>query len=118
MIIITRIIPYSLRNKKTKDKLPNSILNPLISSLSPSKRSKGARFVSIKDNKNQITNQTIFNSNPLLKDKLIMNLFDCASTTKKTKIKATSKESLCNNPRRLPNFEKALNLLQPTRITV
>ena len=41
-----KIIPYSPRNKKTKPELPNSILKPLISSLSPSAKSKGARLVS------------------------------------------------------------------------
>lgn len=41
-----RIIPYSPKNKKTKPDLPNSILNPLINSLSPSAKSKGARLVS------------------------------------------------------------------------
>jgi hypothetical protein len=45
----TIIIPYSLKNKKTNDNLPISILNPLINSLSPSNKSNGARFVSIKD---------------------------------------------------------------------
>lgn len=49
-----RIIPYSPKNKKTKPELPNSILKPLISSLSPSAKSKGARLVSetIKINQN------------------------------------------------------------------
>jgi len=36
----------------------------------------------------------------------------------KTRIKATSKESLCKIPRSLPNFEKLLALLQPVRITI
>lgn len=51
-------IPYSLRNKYTNIRLPISILNPLISSLSPSIRSNGARFLSIKDNKNHKDIQT------------------------------------------------------------
>jgi len=41
------IIPYSLKKIKTNKILLISMLNPLISSLSPSNRSKGARLVSI-----------------------------------------------------------------------
>lgn len=50
----TKIIPYSPRNNKTNPTLPISMLNPLINSLSPSAKSKGARLVSDKINKNQI----------------------------------------------------------------
>jgi len=49
IITIAAIIPYSLKNKRTKRELPISTLKPLMSSLSPSKRSKGARFLSTKD---------------------------------------------------------------------
>ncbi len=49
-----KIIPYSPKNNKTNPILLISILNPLISSLSPSAKSKGARLVSDKINKNQI----------------------------------------------------------------
>jgi hypothetical protein len=38
--------------------------------------------------------------------------------TIKTRIKATSKDSLCKMPRNLPSFEKLLALLQPVRITI
>jgi len=48
----TKIIPYSPKKRSTKPTLPISILNPLISSLSPSAKSKGARLVSDKINKN------------------------------------------------------------------
>lgn len=41
-----KIIPYSARNNKTNPAEPNSTLNPEINSLSPSLKSKGARFVS------------------------------------------------------------------------
>jgi hypothetical protein len=41
-----KIIPYSAKNKRTKPADPYSILNPEISSLSPSLKSNGARFVS------------------------------------------------------------------------
>jgi len=37
-------IPYSLRNRRTKEILENSVLNPLTNSLSPSAKSNGARF--------------------------------------------------------------------------
>jgi len=37
-------IPYSLKNKRTKEILENSVLKPLTNSLSPSARSNGARF--------------------------------------------------------------------------
>ncbi len=49
IIDITIIIPYSLKKRYTNNNLPISTLNPLISSLSPSSKSKGARFVSIRD---------------------------------------------------------------------
>jgi hypothetical protein len=43
-----KIIPYSPKKRSTKPTLPISMLNPLISSLSPSAKSNGARFVSDK----------------------------------------------------------------------
>ena len=49
-----KIIPYSPKKRSTNPTLPISILNPLISSLSPSAKSKGARLVSDKINKNHI----------------------------------------------------------------
>jgi hypothetical protein len=53
------IIPYSLKNKNTNVRLLISILNPLISSLSPSNKSKGARFVSMRERANQRANHKI-----------------------------------------------------------
>ena len=47
-----KIIPYSPKKRSTNPTLPISMLNPLISSLSPSAKSKGARLVSDKINKN------------------------------------------------------------------
>jgi hypothetical protein len=41
-----RTIPYSLRKIKINRLLPNSTLNPEMSSLSPSLKSKGARLTS------------------------------------------------------------------------
>jgi len=80
-IDITKIIPYSLKNKKTNDSLPISILKPLISSLSPSNKSKGARFVSIKDiiihklvhiiNSSKPVSISLFSMNPLSRVKMI-----------------------------------------------
>jgi len=72
IIAITASIPYSLKNNKTKIDLPISKLKPLISSLSPSKRSKGARFLSIKEIISHVQAQRIKTSkltNILLKKK-------------------------------------------------
>lgn len=44
----TRIAAYSPRNRRANNDLENSTLKPLTSSLSPSAKSKGARFVSAK----------------------------------------------------------------------
>jgi len=52
-----RIDPYSARNKSTNLPLPYSTLNPLTSSLSPSAKSKGARFVSANKQINHGTNK-------------------------------------------------------------
>jgi len=46
-------IPYSLRKIKTKREELYSVLNPEISSLSPSAKSKGARLTSDSTDKNQ-----------------------------------------------------------------
>ena len=50
LVIIDRkiIIPYSPKNNNANFHLPYSVLKPLTSSDSPSAKSKGARFVSIK----------------------------------------------------------------------
>lgn len=42
------IILYSLKNNKIKITPINSVLNPLTNSLSPSERSIGIRFISLK----------------------------------------------------------------------
>lgn len=114
----TIIIPYSLRNRNTKVRLLISILNPLINSLSPSSKSKGARFVSMRERINQRINQRIINSTSkavlLLKEKALKK----ERAIMKTKIRATSKDKLCKIPRSLPNLEKLLALLQPVRITI
>ena len=114
----TIIIPYSLRNRNTKVKLLISILNPLINSLSPSNKSNGARFVSMRERINQRINQTaiISTSKPgfLLKEKELKK----DRITRKVKIKATSKDRLCKIPRNLPNLENLLALLQPVIITI
>lgn len=111
------IIPYSLKNKNTKGSLPNSMLNPLISSLSPSRRSKGARLVSIRDKINQIGIHVKLNS---WKSNLfsINRFLFWVKIMRKTRINATSKERLCNIPRILPSLEKALVLLHPTNTTI
>lgn len=84
------IMPYSLKNKNTNINLPISTLKPLISSLSPSNRSKGARFVSIKESKSQIPLHKNSNSKEefRLKDKVIV--FKNKNLLKKNKIKETS----------------------------
>jgi len=48
-----RIRPYSPKKIKIKDPPPYSKLNPLISSLSPSAKSRGARFTSDTTQKSQ-----------------------------------------------------------------
>lgn len=49
------MFPYSAINKKAKRDPPYSTLNPETSSLSPSAKSKGARFVSARAVINHIT---------------------------------------------------------------
>lgn len=110
-------MPYSLKNKKTKDTLLISILNPLINSLSPSNKSKGARFVSIKESTLHNKVHSVISSNLRTVSLFIWNPEKYINAEKNNKIRATSKERLCSIPRRLPNLEKALTLLQPVRIT-
>jgi hypothetical protein len=114
--LITKIIPYSLKNKKININLPISILNPLINSLSPSSKSKGARLVSIKDTKTHKISQIKFISQAFTTHLFKENLFHCVNTMKKIKIRATSKDNLWSNPRKLPNLEKLLTVLQPVKI--
>jgi hypothetical protein len=52
-----RIIPYSPKKKKAKFKAEYSVLNPDTNSLSPSAKSKGARFNSAIHLINQTTNK-------------------------------------------------------------
>jgi len=54
-----RTIPYSLRKIKINRLLPNSTLNPEISSLSPSLKSKGARLTSATMEMNQSGNKNM-----------------------------------------------------------
>lgn len=113
----TSIIPYSLKNKKTNTKLPISILNPLINSLSPSKRSNGARLVSIKLRTSQTPLQQKSSSVLSASSIFSIKVLPALKRTKNTKISATSKESLCSIPRKLPSLENPLVLLQPVKIT-
>lgn len=53
-ILRNNIIPYSPRNKRANFNLPYSVLNPLTNSDSLSAKSKGARFVSIRQLISQI----------------------------------------------------------------
>jgi hypothetical protein len=114
--LIIKIIPYSLKKIKTNNKPPISTLNPLISSLSPSNKSKGARLVSIKETR---VHKTIQNNKISIRS---MDSIDIEKdliidkTIMKTIIKATSKDKLCNIPRKLPNLENLLVLLHPVKI--
>lgn len=49
-----KMAPYSPRNNKANKDEPYSTLNPLTNSLSPSAKSKGARFVSANKANNHI----------------------------------------------------------------
>jgi len=97
--------------------LPISTLKPLMSSLSPSKRSKGARLLSINESKIHIIIHV--NNDSLLKKILLEreNPFNLSKEIRKTMIKATSNESLCNIPRIAPSLENLLVTLQPDIIT-
>jgi len=86
-------MPYSLKNRSTNTELPISTLKPLINSLSPSKRSNGARLLSIKE----IVNHNVLqmkNTSILTKVLLKKNLFKNLRTNKNTTIRATSKDNL------------------------
>ena len=77
------IIPYSLKKIKIKPTDENSTLNPLINSLSPSAKSKGARLHSIKHLTHQ--NKKINKSNPkiiLLKEKKFIDIIKQKGTNK------------------------------------
>jgi len=87
---INKIIPYSLRNRYTNINLPISILNPLINSLSPSNKSKGARFPSIKMKINITTSQTTDTSKVINLNEEKENLDSKDKHHRKAKIKATS----------------------------
>jgi len=115
-IAITITIPYSLKNKYTNISLPISTLNPLINSLSPSSKSKGARFLSIKDKVSHKINQNNNNSHLETGEVIKLKLLVERRKYKKTIIKATSYESLCKIPRIPPNLEKALVELHPVII--
>jgi len=112
------IIPYSLKNKNTKVKLLISMLNPLINSLSPSNKSKGARLVSMRERINQRISQMATISTSKLRFLLKEKELKKDKTTRKVRIKATSKDRLCKIPRSLPSLENLLALLQPVIITI
>lgn len=59
---ITRILAYSAMKIMANLPPPYSVLNPETSSLSPSAKSKGARFVSAMDEVNQATNTGIISN--------------------------------------------------------
>lgn len=117
-VIITKIvnIPYSLRKRRMNTELPISTLNPLISSLSPSRRSKGARLLSISEMTNHITPHKKKIS-VLLELVLKKNLFEKLNANKKIIMRAASKESLWSSPRTDPSLEKSLVTLHPDIIT-
>jgi hypothetical protein len=93
------------------------MLNPLISSLSPSKRSKGARFLSIKDKISQIILHLKSNSKLKLLSLFIEKELVNSKMHINIKMRATSNDKFCKIPRRLPSFENLLELLQPVKIT-
>lgn len=110
------IIPYSLRKSNTNKSLPNSILNPLINSLSPSRRSNGARLLSIR----QVTlhNMTHTKINSILVWDSLFNVlcFNLEKTTRTSTTSETSKERLCSIARILPSLENLLEPLHPIRM--
>lgn len=82
-----KTIPYSAKNKRTNPLDPYSILNPEISSLSPSLKSKGARLVSATHlNQNKIK---IKKGNPEKNQELKVLLF-CIPINRKKKTKEIS----------------------------
>lgn len=81
------------------------MLKPLINSLSPSNKSKGARFPSIKMKINITANQMIDTSKVTNFNEEKENLDSKDKHHKKAKIKATSYDSLCKIPRILPILE-------------
>lgn len=110
-----RIMPYSDKNKKTKNKLLTSTLNPLTSSLSPSSKSKGVRLVSIRITKSINPSQMVFLKKAQV---LLLRLKELFSSSKKknTRIKVTSYDILWRILRDPPNLEKLLITLQPNRV--
>ena len=93
------------------------MLNPLINSLSPSSRSNGARFLSIKHRITHINPQTIEISEQI-KRLLKFTLFKWIKVIKNARIRETSKDSPCNIARNLPNLEKILEIPQPITTTL
>lgn len=110
-------MPYSLKNSKMKFKLPISMLKPLINSLSPSTKSKGARFTSIRDKSshNTIHNKTSSKGLQvsLVKD-ILLYIFIININNK---IIDTSNLNPCRRLRSLPNLEYLLDLLHPVKTT-
>jgi len=88
-----------------------------MSSLSPSNRSNGARFLSIR---HKIThkNTQIIEISEQTKRLLKFTLFKWIKVIKNAKIKETSKDNPCNIARNLPNLEKTLEIPQPITTTL
>jgi hypothetical protein len=100
-----RIIPYSPKNRNTKDKLLISVLNPLISSLSPSIKSNGARLQSIINNtphnrKSRNLNVVVL----LIKEGVVL----IKNITRRILTKVTSYATLCRMLRDIPSLAKEL----------
>jgi hypothetical protein len=93
------------------------MLNPLINSLSPSTKSKGLRFDSIKDKNPHKINQTKSTSTDCSSSEMRKNLFLKVNILITTKKIVTSKERFWSILRSLPNFENLLVLLHPVKIT-
>lgn len=108
--------PYSLRKRKTKSTLPSSMLNPLISSLSPSSRSKGARFLSIKHSKAHLTNHTKISST--LRERVLVRVISFVKLAVMSIMasKVTSKDRLWSMARMPPTFENPLLPPHPIKI--
>jgi len=71
----------------------------------------------MRDNKHHIALQKQVNSKVENSSVLFLNLLKKVKTIKNRRIKATSNDKCWSIPRSLPNFEKALVLLHPVKIT-
>lgn len=110
-----RTMPYSAKNNKTNPLAPYSTLKPEISSLSPSLKSKGARFVSA-THLIQKRGKTI--KARLLQGQALLVFPFNAAKHKKKKIKEISYEMDCEQDRTLPMVLNLEVLLHPERRVV